>query len=247
MRSIQIYGQTEAFKCGVAAKDEAHDGLDIYGCNLLCSLEMDRRSTGLEIKRAIIEECDTKMDPSRFRIFIKTQKSSRVKWHILSSMAQIGGHNGKCCVELSSCNDTEYGNKGSGKALIFVHKLIQSNGDDDCAVYGPRHEIEITKTERNKRDALKEKIMHELGIEEDQNLNITLANRNIATHQWTILTQKTLRPKLWDRDIVAVAMHHVDTSNQFETKYDRECQTRIKASKPNEKQEQEHSDQKNDE
>eukprot|EP01083_Nonionella_stella_P143601 446645_1 len=230
MRSIQIYCETDvdAFKLGAAAKDEAHDGLDIYECNsvVLCSLDVDRRSTGLEIKRAIIEECDMKMDPCRLRISIVTQNGSRTKWHILNSNKQIGGHSGKCCVELSSCDDTEYGNKASGKALIFVHEKMASDGDDECAHYGPRHEIQITQTQREKRDALKAKIMQELGIEKDE--KITIANRNIATHEWTILKQKIIKPRLYDRDIVAVAMHPIDTSKQFETKYDRHCQTQIK-------------------
>eukprot|EP01083_Nonionella_stella_P221211 790558_1 len=245
MRKIKIFGKTDAnkqFKLSASddtdVKDQEHngDGLDIYDDNsdVFILLQMDKRSTGLQIKRAIIEQKAMMISPSQLRIFIKTQKGSRVKWHILSDNKQIGGHSGKCCVELTSCtNETEYvyGNKGSGKALIFVHQKIQrkDNETDDCtAYYGPRIEIAITQKEREKRDELKARICMELGIENNE--KITLANRNIATHRWTVLRQKTLQTKLWDRDIVAVSMHHEESSS-FETKYDREL---IKAAKQHE-------------
>eukprot|EP01084_Bolivina_argentea_P048041 88541_1 len=76
------------------------------------------------------------------------------------------------------------GNKSGGKCLIFVHRMIST--DAEGAVYGPRHEIEITRSQREKRDALQSKIMKELGIENDQIVTIAIK----VGVEWKIISQK---------------------------------------------------------
>ena len=100
--------------------------------DVLCSLNMERRSNGLDIKRAIIaQRCMNfntilaeNIDPLSLRISILTQTGSpsRTKWHILNSKKQIGTQNGKYCVEFmdkaSEDHDTAYGNKATGKMQL---------------------------------------------------------------------------------------------------------------------------------
>eukprot|EP01083_Nonionella_stella_P288520 981783_1 len=236
-RLISIFAQRQWLVPRELKEDEElkeDDGLDIYPCNstLLVQYPCNRTSTGQQIKQRIIEEKELNIDPSQIRICIQNQNGNRIKWHIVSGDKPIGAQSGKCCVELSSSDDTEYGNKGSGKVLIFVHKKIESEGDDKskCAKYGPRHEIELSEIQRTKRDALKAKIMEELAIAKGQ--KITLANRNIKTHVWTILKKKTFKTKLYDRDIVAVSMHPVSVSKQFQTEYDRQIVASMQPDEP---------------
>eukprot|EP01083_Nonionella_stella_P143602 446650_1 len=184
--------------------------------------DIDKRKKCEDVKRRIIEERGLQLNIGYQQLRLSVLSRAKGQWHIMKNSEKLGETSvakHKYLVELSNKAYAEQGgNKSGGKCLIFVHRMIST--DAEGAVYGPRHEIEITRSQREKRDALQSKIMKELGIENDQIVTIAIK----VGVEWKIISQKPFPyHKPFDRSVVGVAVGKKRTCREFATKTDKEA------------------------
>ena len=228
-----------------------HDELDVDDENsaILCSLNVAITANAEVLRQGIVDckelNLNTKLKRNvsveclRLAVLQKTG-TQRKRWNILCEEVKLRGKNGKIIVEfLSKPQNYDQDKNKSGKAMLFVHKQIIGRHFDvdsnECAKYGSRYEIEVNTSQREKLDALKNRIIGNCDYPQNtEPEDIILAHRNYETHKWFILKEEekksnkdrnakkkrmTVKPRLFDRDIVAVINTEQMTEKMIEKIY----------------------------